>query len=269
MAPSERAFDIVELPSRPTKPRDRGLTMAVDWGLGLNAQRDYLEAAGAYIDLGKIAIGLSGLLSRDYLAEKIQLYHQYQVETFPGGMFLEYAVSKGRADACLEAARDVGYQAIEVSDNLLDISLEDKWRLIERARDAHGFRVLGEVGRKVGTTSAEGLVEDIRGCMEAGAWKVFVEAVELYQDGFQEELVEGLVKAGLLDHLVFELPGTWIEGVHESDRHHLKTWFLHRFGPEVRLANVEMEEVLGLEALRRGVGIDGWAWRTEDREDWI
>jgi hypothetical protein len=35
-----------DLPSRPKKPREHGITMMIDWGIGLRHQQDYLDSAG-------------------------------------------------------------------------------------------------------------------------------------------------------------------------------------------------------------------------------
>ena len=52
-------FNFIDLPAErsTTKPRATGLTMMIDWGLGLRRLEDTLEMAGEYVDLGKIAVG--------------------------------------------------------------------------------------------------------------------------------------------------------------------------------------------------------------------
>ena len=44
---------------RPSKPRDNGLTMVIDWGIGLHEQADLLSTAADYFDFAKIAVGIS------------------------------------------------------------------------------------------------------------------------------------------------------------------------------------------------------------------
>ena len=60
----ELAFDTISVPDRPSKPRQTGITMFADWGLGLAAQADCLEISGEYADLAKVAVGISRLLSK-------------------------------------------------------------------------------------------------------------------------------------------------------------------------------------------------------------
>ena len=52
-------FGFIELPAdrSTSKPRANGLTMMIDWGLGLRQLEDVLEMSGDHVDLGKIAVG--------------------------------------------------------------------------------------------------------------------------------------------------------------------------------------------------------------------
>ena len=47
---------------RTSKPRARGLTMIADWGLDPQRQQQWLEVAAPFVDLAKIAVGISALL---------------------------------------------------------------------------------------------------------------------------------------------------------------------------------------------------------------
>lgn len=58
MTPSRPATELalgVELPVRQAKPRTRGLTMIIDWGLPCGLQADVVATAGSLIDMAKIA----------------------------------------------------------------------------------------------------------------------------------------------------------------------------------------------------------------------
>ncbi len=52
---TEFLFPNIPIPERQSKPRKRGLTMMIDWGLPLGLQKDCLEAQGLYVDEAKIA----------------------------------------------------------------------------------------------------------------------------------------------------------------------------------------------------------------------
>ena len=89
-------FEGLDGVERQSKPRDRGLTMVIDWGIGMHKQEDLITAAADYFEFAKIAVGISRLLSNDLLATKLRKYREHQIEPFPGGMFLESAEVRGK-----------------------------------------------------------------------------------------------------------------------------------------------------------------------------
>lgn len=76
---------------RREKPRNEGLTMVIDKGLGLLQTRDLLDVAGSYIDFIKLAFGTSAFYGRDLLREKVRLGQEHGVQVYPGGTFLQIA----------------------------------------------------------------------------------------------------------------------------------------------------------------------------------
>jgi len=257
---TDRAFRKIVIPRRAEKPREMGITMLIDWGIGPAAQTDWLEIGSEYIYLAKMAVGISGLLSADLLRRKIDLYRQYNVTPFPGGQFLEYAVHHGQTREYMEDACAAGYSWIEVSDNVIELSPAQKVDLIRRAREEYGLQVIGEVGSKVVGTHAGTLIADIQRCLDAGCWKVFVEAAEIFGDELNEALIEEITSAVPLEKLIFEVPGPWIPGIHRCDQFATRTWLVKRFGPDINLANVYPEDILETETLRRGIGVSALKW---------
>lgn len=230
--------------------------MMVDFGLPLGATADLLQLAHDAIDFAKVAVGTSALYDEDLLAEKIDLYQRHDVIPFTGGQFLEYAIHLDAVDAFLRDAKAIGYRAIEVSDNLLDIAADRKQDIIARAVHDHGLLVLGEVGRKDAASSATGLIEDAQACIGSGASKVLVEAAEFFDAGtFDEELAHVILDAVPADRLIFELPGSWIRGIAASDIHEMQVWLLEQVGPGVNVGNIAPTDVLSFEALRRNLGV--------------
>lgn len=248
------AFGGVPLPARSAKPRETGLTITVEFGIGTAAQEDLLLLAGDTIDLAKIVVSVARLLPRELLRRKVELYRAHGVEAFPGGMFLEYAEAAGCVGEFLEGALDAGFRVLEVSDNAAPLAAETKARLVRGALEC-GFVVLGEVGSKHTVSAADALVEDAQRLLDAGCWKVLVEAAELIQDGAVRGDLVAAIEARLpLEHVVFELPGTWLPGVHGHEVHALEAWLVDHFGPEVNIANDAVGNSLFLETLRRGIG---------------
>jgi phosphosulfolactate synthase len=256
----DKAFAQIQIPERPAKPRQAGLTMLADWGLGVAVQASCLEGGAEYVDLAKIAVGISRLLPTDLLRKKIELYQRYQIIAFPGGQFLEYAVHYGQTESYLSAAREAGYRWIEVSDNIIELTPEEKTDLIQISREKFGLEVLGEVGSKVEDTPPAELIADIQRCLDAGAWKVFVEAAELFGTDLNEALIEEISAALPLDKLIFEVPGPWIPGVRRCDQHAIRAWLIRHLGPQVNLGNVPPEDILEIETMRRGIGVTALKW---------
>ncbi len=257
----KRPFSFMNVPVRSEKPRESGITMMIDWGMGMDRQRDLLDIAGSYIDIAKIAVGLSGVLSERILMEKIKVYADYQVDAFIGGMFLEYGIKhQGMvvAPRYFEEARRLGFRVVEVSDNAVEIPPKDKYEIIRMGREEFGLRILGEVGSKKEVSSPEAMVEGIKGCLAAGAWKVFVEGAEFSSktDGtLLTDVIERVTRGIDIEKILFELPGRWISNVHGCGIHDMELFLIEQFGPEVNIANVAPDEVLELETLRAGVGV--------------
>jgi phosphosulfolactate synthase len=127
----------------------------IDWGLPPASQQDLLGFAGEFLDLAKIAVGISGLIPEAALEAKLDSYRAHGVEPFPGGQFLEYAYQKEQVEAYFEECHRVGYRLVEISDNVVRFPDEVRRDLIQRAIRDHGLTVLGEIGSKKVETSAE------------------------------------------------------------------------------------------------------------------
>ena len=52
-------FLLNDIPSRPEKPREKGLTMMMDKGLGLNEAANFIESSAHLTDLVKLGFGTS------------------------------------------------------------------------------------------------------------------------------------------------------------------------------------------------------------------
>ena len=252
---SEHVFAGFDGLPRGSKPRSDGLTMVIDWGLGPHAQEDLLAVGAEYVDLAKVAVGVSRLLSNELLQQKISQYQAQGVEPFPGGQFLEYAEVHGLCDSYLPTVCAAGYRWVEVSDNLAPVGLAWKQEIIARAVGEYGLEVLGEVGKKEGLQSAVPMAVDAEACLDAGARIVLLEAAELVSDDPDTAReVEDVLAAVGLERVMFELPGPWIQGVALHDIHRLRRALLQRYGSEVNIGNVSPDEVIVVEALRRGLG---------------
>jgi len=262
MISAKEPFAMVPLTSARSreKPRKSGLTMMMDWGLPLGQQRDWLELLAPSVDLAKFVVGTSRLYSEEYLRGKIDLYRQNNVHTFIGGQFLEYVYSSqglAAAQPFFEEAKRLGFDAIEVSDNVVPLEGDARRTLIRTAVDC-GLEVHGEVGSKSDETSAAQLIAQANECFDAGADVVLVEGAELLIKGEPNRRLLSELRNGMdTSRIIFELIGPWVPGTHNCDVYDLKKFLISEFGPDVNLANVMPEHIWETEALRVGLSVTG------------
>jgi phosphosulfolactate synthase len=259
---SSTPFGFVALPARHNagKPRQSGLTMMIDNGLPAGWTRDLLETAGDYIDFAKFKTGTSRLYRQEVLRRKIDTYLEHKVKPFIGGQFHEYVFAVYGASALPEfyqEARRVGFSTIEVSDNVVPLTLQQRRDQIRATVDA-GLEVFGEVGAKDRRSTAAELIEQAGESFEAGASLVLVEAAELVTDGQPNTaMLDDLAQHLDMKRVMIELPGPWIPGVRTCDIEALKKLLVNSFGPDVNVANVSPDTVIDFEATRTGLGVAG------------
>ncbi|SHF67581.1 phosphosulfolactate synthase [Desulfofundulus australicus DSM 11792] len=251
---SWQAFLNFPLGRRLEKPRQQGLTMIIDKGLGLMETKDILNVCGQYIDFFKLGFGTPALYAPEVLEEKIHLVRSFDIEIYPGGTFFEVAILQDKIEEYLYLARSIGFTAVEVSDGTINLPSELREKVISRAADL-GLKVLTEVGKKNGKHyPVQYLVEQIRRDLELGAYRVILEGREsgtnagLYNsqgEFIHEELEELLDSIGDPRILIWEAP---LKNQQEE--------LILRFGPNVNLGNIPPHEVLALEALRVGLRAD-------------
>jgi phosphosulfolactate synthase len=257
-----RAFDFITPPPERslTKPRKSGLTMMVDQGLGVAFQRDLLETAADYIDLAKFKTGTSRLYRETHLCRKVEQYLEHGVKPFIGGQFHEYvfAISGVSAlPAFYAEARRVGFTTIEISDNVVPLTAEQRRNQIRAAVDA-GLEVFGEVGAKDRRSTAAELIDQAGDCFAAGATLVLVEAAELVVAGQPNRpMLDELIRHLDMTRVMIELPAPWIADVRTCDVELLKKLLVVALGPDVNVANVSFDTVIDFEATRVGLGAAG------------
>jgi phosphosulfolactate synthase len=240
----------LSLPERSTKPRTRGLTHVLDKGKSVESTATALAAAAPYIDVWKFGWGTAYLDAG--LPDKLALLSAAGVRTCLGGTLLEIAWMQGKDRECLDWAKQIGFDSVEVSRGVAPMSVADKHDLLRRA--AQSFVVLSEVGSKDpdGALTAEQWTQEATGDLEAGAHWVITEGREsgtvgLYRgDGtVREDIVAAAVRGAGVDKLLFEAP-----------RKDQQAWLIRAFGPDVNLANIPADETLALETLRLGLRVD-------------
>jgi phosphosulfolactate synthase len=245
---------VIEMPVRERlrKPRDSGWTMVIDKGLGLHVIDDLMQVAAPVIDVVKLTFGTSAFFTYDVLKEKVRTITAHGVYCMPGGTFQEVAVWQGRFDRYLERGRELGFNAIEVSDGTIEMDAKTRAEAIQKAVKAR-FRVLSEVGKKdPNDAQPMALLADIVNAdLDHGAFMVIMEAREAGK-GVGIYDASGLPKEAEID--------AFLGGVRDPSRvlweaplGPQQRYLVLRFGPNVNLGNVAPEDILALEALRTGL----------------
>ena len=238
--------DFLDLPERTVKPRRAGITHVLDRGLSPLALEALMATAGEHIDLVKLGWG-TAYVSRG-VRDKVAICREAGVAISLGGTLLEIAFEQGRVERYLEWLRDLGIDHVEVSNGSLPIAVEDKRALISQL--AGEFTVIAEVGSKRSLHAvAEEWVAEMLGDLAAGAALVIAEGRESGTVGLFDatgavhaELVEAILHAVGREVVIFEAP-----------RRSQQTWLIEHVGPNVSLGNIQPEDVIALETLRRGL----------------
>jgi phosphosulfolactate synthase len=240
----------LDLPPRPAKPRERGLTHVIDKGLNLREIEGLFDTAGDYVDIVKLGWGTS-YVTRN-LEKKIALYRSFETPVVCGGTLFEAVVARGKLDDYKRWLVDHRFSHIEISDGAVEIPRERKLELI--AELSQDFTVLSEVGSKdTEVNYAPYLwVQWIKEELAAGAWKVITEGRESGTAGIFRPT--GEMRTGLVDEIVHEIDVQDL--IFEAPTKSSQAWFVKEFGRDVNLGNIPPDEVIPLETLRLGLRAD-------------
>ncbi len=235
------------LPERPGKPRETGLTMMMDKGLSIREAESFIESAGEYTDLIKLAFG-TGVFAKN-IETKIQLYQQAGIRVHFGGTLFEAFIVRNHFEEFRHFLDKHGMDTVEVSDGSMAIPHDKKLEYIRIL--SQQATVLSEVGSKMQgvVITPDSWVNHMKSELEAGAWKVIAEAREsgtigiYHSDGSADkELIANLDKEIGHDTILWEAPNK-----------NQQVWFIKQFDSNVNLGNVATGEVVALESLRLGL----------------
>lgn len=242
--------DFLDLPARPAKPRDTGLTHVIDIGLSPNDAENLMKTAAAHIDL--IRLGFGSAYVTGALQEKVDLYQRHGVPVALGGTLTEIAWLQRRVDGLRAWLQELGVQHVEVSSGSVAIPPDEKADLIRTL--AQDFTVYAEVGEKdpAAIMAPYVWVELINEALEAGAAKVVCEGRASGDAGLYRR--DGEPRTGLLDEVVHSIDFHRL--IFEAPQRHQQVWFIEHLGPEVNLGNIRPDDVIPLETLRLGLRAD-------------
>lgn len=241
------------LKEREEKPRQKGITMVLDKGLGLETAESLMNISGDYVDYLKFGWGTSIVHEQDIIKDKVAMYKSNNITPYTGGTLFELAYMNDKLEEFFQEAHDLGFEAIEVSDGSTIISHDKKLECIESAKK-DGFEVLSEVGKKDPgldkELSLDERIEYMQNELEAGSSLIIVEAREGGKNiGIYDKA--GNAKEDEIDYILDNFDGNKI--LWEAPNKDQQVFFILKLGNDVNLGNVSTDDITSLETLRRGL----------------
>ncbi|MFZ4612407.1 MAG: phosphosulfolactate synthase [Bacteroidia bacterium] len=240
-------YELKNIPPRPVKPRENGLTMVMDKGLGLKEAELFVDSSAHLTDVIKLGFGTSYISNN--LKEKIKLYKQAGLKVYVGGTLFEAFIVRNMFDDYQKLIDDLGLNMAEVSDGSLEINHDKKCEYINKL--SKQVTVVSEVGSK-----EEGIIIHpskwttmMKKELEAGSWKVIAEARESGNVGIYH--TNGKTHTILIDKIIAKIKVENI--IWEAPIKSQQTWFIKQFGSNVNLGNIGVQDVVALETLRLGL----------------
>jgi len=242
--------DFLNLPARPAKPRERGVTHVIDTGLSTVAAEGLVASAAEYIDLVRLGWG-SAYVTHD-VRDKITRYQAAGVPVMMGGTLTELAWLSGAVEGLRAWLLELEIRHVEVSSGTIDIPPDEKARLI--ASLAQDFTVFAEIGEKDpnALVAPYRWVALIQEALDAGAEKVICEGRASGDAGMYRP--NGEPREGLIDEVVHEIDASKL--IFEAPKKHQQVWFIQHLGVDVNIGNVLPDDVISLETLRLGLRAD-------------
>lgn len=240
-------FNLKNIPDRPSKPRESGLSMVMDKGLSCRQAEDFLEVAADKTDIIKLGFGTSTVTPS--LTRKLEIYQEANIPVYFGGTLFEAYVIRNQFDDYKRLLNKYNITHAEVSDGSMEISEDQKCEYISSL--AKDFTVLSEVGSK----DAEKIIPPykwiamMKAEIAAGAWKVIAEARESGTVGIFRN--SGEIRSGLIEEILQHIPLDTI--LWEAPQKVQQVWFLTLYGHNVNLGNIAPHEIIPLETLRLGL----------------
>ncbi|MFM6935484.1 MAG: phosphosulfolactate synthase [Flavobacteriales bacterium] len=240
-------FNLSFIPKRSEKPRNKGVTMMMDKGLGLRETEHFIEASGHLTDIVKFGFGTSYVTNN--LEEKIALYKSAGIRPYFGGTLFEAFYARGKFNEYQKVIDKYGLDLVEVSDGSIIIPHDEKCQIIHEL--SKNLTVMSEVGSKDSgiMISPAKWVRNMKGELDAGSWKVIAEGREAGNVGVFRP--NGTAHTMLINRIIASVKPEDI--LWEAPQKNQQVWFIKLFGAEVNLGNIAPNDMIPLECLRLGL----------------
>jgi phosphosulfolactate synthase len=181
----------------------------------------------------------------------VKFYHDIGVEVSTGGTLLEYAVTRDKAGQMMDEARELGFDLVEISDGIIELSPAQIERLSVDATK-RGLEFFIEVGKKnpQNQLSLRETLERIGRARALSPRKVILESRETGRgvgiyDG-DGAIKWDWVRAILADHPAEEL-------LFEAPLESQQVALLKELGAETNLGNIAISSIAPLASERLGL----------------
>ncbi|KAA0890919.1 phosphosulfolactate synthase [Pusillimonas sp. ANT_WB101] len=246
---------LLTLPLREVKPRKRGITSIIDfgpdtfgWGGSESGIRNALECAADFIDYAKIFALNTLLVPAPTMQKAIRCYKDFGVSVYAGGILFEYAWRRNELDGMARLLRSLGLDALEVSENCVTLSRDERMHAIGSLQ-RKGIQVVYEFGAKdpeapMKLDELSSIVDDMT---ELGIEHITLEQSELdLLAATSADEIQALKASSWFNRILIEADPYRFPSQHAT--------LIDDFGADVNLANITLGQALRLEGLRRGIG---------------
>jgi phosphosulfolactate synthase len=241
------SFHLSNLPQRSQKPRNTGITLAIDTGFSVRQAEDFCDVASHHVDIVKLGWGTSYVTAN--LSDKLSVYRDHNIPVYFGGTLFEAYLLRDELDKYLKFLDRYDINYLEVSNGTIRLSQNRKLDII---RDlSKNFKVLSEVGSKNPDDIMPPYkwVKIIESELDAGSWKVICEARDSGTVGVFRP--NGEVRSGLIEEITDQISKDKL--IFEAPQKDQQIWFIRKYGSNVNLGNIKPNEVISLETLRLGL----------------
>jgi phosphosulfolactate synthase len=233
------------------------LTSPFDPGYDPVTLESHLEQSSHLIAVLKVSMACWMVADEGATRRKVTAARRHGVHTVTGGGPYEIAVAQHCLPEYLDLCADLGFNRIECGEGFTEMTMKPED--VVRMAQSRGLDVQFELGKKHTGAFTENAVEHLiakgRRWLDAGALDLVIEAREsaqgvgLFDDrgNFNSTLADRFATEFTLDLVTYEAPT-------KSSQFAL----LNHFGPNVRLCNVRLEELLRVEIYRRGLHSDAF-----------
>ncbi len=240
--------DLVKKRVDSTKPREQGLTHVTDklhptnmedWGL-----------ISQFVDVVKINGALPLLAPDSGIAKKIKFYHDLDIRVSAGNTLSEYALIQNSFDRFAKEASKLGFDILEIGENIVDLNFEKKKKLCDIA-ESYDLEIQWKVGKQDPRhqLDVEDILVKIEEMLKLGSDKIVFEANQGVGVGIYDE--HGNIKWSLVGEITNKCPPNKL--IFEAPLESQQFGLIAEFGERVNLSEVDMESVSSIESERRGI----------------